>query len=322
MSPDYADQIGDLGECVTDKKTWIGVDWGTSNVRAWLVDDQDNILASATSDEGMGDIKPSEYPRVFNGLLAQLHASQENDLDVVICGMAGARQGWTEAPYLELPVALKALGKGGVTPPDVPDHLRVRILPGLSQFGGEEDVMRGEETQLLGLLSLDPDFDGLVCMPGTHSKWVQISDHTVTRFATVMTGELFALLSEHSVLRHSLAGDTEGPALEEGIAVGLEAGTSHPDRLSAALFRTRAASLLSGKGPDWCSGYLSGLLVGSEVAAHRDWLGAQPVALLGSARLCRLYAAALSKIGAHSKIIDVTAATLAGLSSARKHASS
>jgi 2-dehydro-3-deoxygalactonokinase len=119
------------------------------------------------------------------------------------------------------------------------------------------------------------------------------------------------------VLRHSLNGETVGPATEDGVAAGLTAGLDQPGRVTSLLFRTRAAALLSGKTPDWCAGYLSGLLVGSEVAGHRNWLDSTAVPLIGSARLCRLYGAALKRIGVESEAIDAADATLAGLIEAR-----
>lgn len=233
--------------------------------------------------------------------------------------MAGARQGWLEAPYLQVPCALNDLGKGSVSPTGTPQGTTCHIVPGLSQSGGREDVMRGEETQLFGLLALNPAFEGIVCMPGTHCKWVELRAGAVVRFATAMTGELYSILADHSVLRHSLGGDREGPALDSGLAAGLAAGIDAPERLTANLFRTRAAGLLSEKGSDWCSGYLSGLLIGSEVAAHRDWIGATPVALLGSERLSRLYSSALETLGSGAEVVDVTKATIAGLSAAREN---
>src|SRR5205085_7249035 len=140
-----------------------------------------------------------------------------------------------------------------------------RILPGVCQRqAGHEDVMRGEETQLLGLLALQPGFEGTAILPGTHSKWVEIRDARIVRFSSAMTGEFYEVLSHHSVLRHSFVGETTGPATEDGVREGLDAGLDHPELLSALAFRTRAAALLSGKGPDWCAGYLSGLLVGTE----------------------------------------------------------
>ena len=177
--------------------------------------------------------------------------------------------------------------------------------------------MRGEETQLLGLLALRPGFEGTAVLPGTHSKWVEIRSGKILRFSSAMTGELYEVLSQHSVLRHSFVGETTGPATEQGVAEGIEAGISHPELFTALAFRTRAAGLLAGKGADWCSGYLSGLLVGTEIGGHRDWLGSGAVPLIGSARFGRLYGQALKTIGADSFALDAADATIAGLKEAR-----
>jgi 2-dehydro-3-deoxygalactonokinase len=230
--------------------------------------------------------------------------------------MAGARQGWLEAPYLDTPANLNALARGAVKPEGADGRLAPRILPGVCQRS-PEDVMRGEETQLLGLLALKPGFEGTAILPGTHSKWVELRDGRIVRFSSAMTGEIYEVLSQHSVLRHSFAGETSGPALEDGIKAGLEAGLDRPELFTALAFRTRAAMLLSGKGPDWCSGYLSGLLVGSEIGGHRDWLSDAAVPLIGSARFGRLYGAALKMIGIDSEALDAANLTIAGLKQAR-----
>lgn len=299
---------------------WVAVDWGTSNVRAWGIDGHGEAVFAQSSDQGMGKLTRDAYPGVLTTLLDGRTAGAP--VDVLVCGMAGARQGWLEAPYIETPAALTRLADGAVRP-EAGAGFSVRILPGVCQrIDGREDVMRGEETQLLGLLSLKPGFVGTAIMPGTHSKWVRIEDGRITEFGTAMTGELYEVLGTHSVLRHSLAGEQTGPATEDGIAEGLASGLEHPDQLSALLFRTRAAALLSGRGADWCSGYLSGLLVGAEVGGRRDWLGSGTIPLVGSARLCRLYAAALARIGVRSETIDATDATLAGLKAARAQGTS
>jgi len=301
---------------------WIAVDWGTSNVRAWGMSRTGDILFAAESDKGMGRLNKSDYAEVLASLLAGHLDDGDTPLDVIICGMAGAKQGWCEAPYLATPADLHSLGRNAVVPDMPKNRLRPRILSGVSHdLPGEEDVMRGEETQILGLLTLKPAFSGTVCMPGTHSKWVRVADGRITSFATAMTGELYELLSTHSVLRHSLQGDLTGPALEDGLGTGLETGIGEPQALTGKLFKVRAAALLSGKTPDWCAGYLSGLLVGSEVAGHKNWIGAAPIPLVGSARLSRIYARAFDIIGAKTEMVDATTATLAGLTAARKQIS-
>jgi 2-dehydro-3-deoxygalactonokinase len=183
---------------------------------------------------------------------------------------------------------------------------------------GAEDVMRGEETQLLGLGTLWPGFSGVVCMPGTHSKWVQLAGRRVQRFATAMTGELFEVLRTHSVLRHSLGGQLHGPNRDEGFSAGLAAGIEAPQKLPVALFKVRAGSLLSGRTPDWCAGFLSGLLIGSEIGAQRDWIGEGEIAIVGDAGLADLYAKGLAMAGGEARIVEGIEATLAGLKAARQ----
>lgn len=286
---------------------WIAVDWGTSNVRAWRIGPDGSPREERSLPKGMGRIAREEYPAVLDEI-----AGDRGGAEVLICGMAGARQGWMEAQYLAAPADLDGLLAAAVSPAP-----GVRILPGVSQ-ASPEDVMRGEETQLLGLSAIRPGFSGLIVMPGTHSKWALLEGTRLFRFTTAMTGELYDVLGAHSVLRHSLAGETTGPETENGVSAGLDDGLEAPGLLTGRLFRTRAAALLSGKGPDWCSGYLSGLLVGAEIGGHRGWIGADPVPLIGSQRLCRLYAAGLKRIGIVGEPIDATQATLAGLSAARR----
>lgn len=292
---------------------WIAVDWGTSNVRLWGIDAAGEISFSESSDQGMGKLSREQYPGVLAGMLAGRGGSE-----VLVCGMAGARQGWLEAPYVETPASLNHLANGAVRPDADNTGIVARILPGVCQRDPSEEVMRGEETQLLGLLTLRPGFEGTVIMPGTHSKWVRIAGGRIEAFRSAMTGEIYDVLGTHSVLRHSLTGERNGPETEAGIAAGLEVGLDRPGELPALLFRTRTAALLGNRGADWCSGYLSGLLVGAEIGGLRDWLtSTNTVPLVGSERLCQLYGRALDQIGVKSEAIDATSATLAGLKAAR-----
>lgn len=296
---------------------WIAVDWGTSNLRAWGIDASGEIAFSRISDQGMARLTPDAYPDVLKTLVGDA-IDIAAPMDVLICGMAGARQGWREAPYLDAPADLSALAAAGVTP-EVPESgLRVTILPGVCQrSAGSEDVMRGEETQLLGLAALGAGFEGLVVMPGTHSKWALLEGGRLTRFSTAMTGELFEVLATHSVLRHSLQGERGGTDNADGFDVGLTQGLERPERLTATLFKVRAGSLLSGRNPAWCAGFLSGLLIGAEIGGQRDWLGMAEVPLVGSQRLCALYAKGFAALGAKSRLVDATDATLSGLKAAR-----
>src|SRR5690606_26809778 len=168
---------------------WIAVDWGTSNLRLWGIEAGGAIVFTRASDQGMSRLTREAYPDVLAGLLADAVPAGAA-VDVLICGMAGARQGWLEAPYLDAPADLSQLAASAVSPAVPGTALRARILPGVClRTEGAEDVMRGEETQLLGLSWLLPGFAGLVVMPGTHSKWATLDGPRVTRSASAMTGE-------------------------------------------------------------------------------------------------------------------------------------
>jgi 2-dehydro-3-deoxygalactonokinase len=300
-----------------DTPEWIAVDWGTSNVRAWGIGPDGAPVFERSAPEGMGKISRDEYPVVLERLLGQ-HAPFAGD--VLVCGMAGAKTGWREAGYIEAPTPLDHLAKRTVTPEQT-GGANVRILPGISQRAPAEDVMRGEETQLLGFTVLRPGFSGTVVMPGTHSKWVRLAAGRLERFESAMTGELFEVLSTHSVLRLTTANAADGPDRDAGVLAGIDAGIVAPERLTSLIFRTRAAALLSGMGPDWCAGYLSGVLIGAEVGGHRNWIGDSPVALIGSPGLCRIYGLAVERAGGRAEIVEAKEATLAGLKAARKQGS-
>jgi 2-dehydro-3-deoxygalactonokinase len=302
---------------VTDRVDWVAVDWGTSNLRGWGIAADGSTAFEKTSPKGMGKLTREQFPAALAELLADVTSSRPGPLDVLVCGMAGARQGWLEAPYLEAPTDLRGLLAGAVRPDMAGSNIAPAILPGICQKAGGDDVMRGEETQLLGLAALDPGFSGVVCMPGTHSKWAQLSGTRIERFSTAMTGELFEVLRTHSVLRHSLAGELDGPGRAEGFAAGAQAGLDHPEQLLGTLFQVRASALLSGRQPDWCAGYLSGLLIGAEIGGNRHLIGSRSVPLIGSPALCALYAQVLDMAGARGEMRDATEITLAGLKAAR-----
>lgn len=286
---------------------WIAVDWGTSNLRAWAMGADGAVLAEAGSDQGMGRLPPEGFEPALMQLVDPWLGPGVTP--VVACGMVGARQGWAEAGYRAVPCA--PLDPEAMTPaPSRDGRIAVRIAPGLSQ-AAPADVMRGEETQIAGALALVPGFDGVLCLPGTHSKWAQVSAGEVVSFQTVMTGELFDLLSRQSVLRHGLAGEGEDwPAFDAAVSDAL----SRPEKIGARLFALRAEGLLNGLPPASARARLSGLLIGLELAAARPyWLG-QAVGLVGSSRLTAAYARALAAQGVTPRILDGTACTLAGLS--------
>ncbi len=292
---------------------WIAIDWGTSNLRVWLVGGDGEVLDHRQSDQGMGQLESAGFEPALISLVDDW-LEDGAVTKAVACGMVGARQGWIEAPYAAVPC--KPEQAESILAPVGDPRLSVSLLPGLSQTSPSANVMRGEETQIAGYLAAHPSFDGVICMPGTHTKWVHVSAGEVVSFQTCMTGELFALLSNKSVLRHSMTGEGwNEPDFDEALQECL----ARPALISARLFELRAADLLFGQDAGTARARLSGMLIGLELASSKPyWLG-QEVALIGDAALCALYQRGLSAQGVPSKCADATAMTLAGLSAAFKH---
>lgn len=290
------------------KPAWIAVDWGTSNLRAWAMDAAGEVLDHAESDTGMAGLTPPNFEPALLRIIQ--HWLGDGTTPVIACGMVGARQGWTEAPYRAAPCLARTDAPVRITAQDT--RLAVYLLPGVSQES-PADVMRGEETQIAGYLAQNPNFDGILCLPGTHSKWVHVSAGEIVSFRTFMTGELFALLGSKSVLRHSVdTGDWD----DDAFADALQTALSRPETLAAHLFALRAEHLLHDQAPRVGRARLSGLLIGVELAAAKPyWLG-QPVVLIGPARLSQTYAAALAAQGVGPGIADASAMTRAGLTAA------
>jgi 2-dehydro-3-deoxygalactonokinase len=298
---------GNEGEDLMGKSApaWIAVDWGTSNLRAWAMGPE-GVLDHAESDRGMGKLRPEEFEAALLDTVQPWLGA--GPVLVLACGMVGAKQGWREAKYRAVPCSpTDPAGLIAVATTDA--RLDVRIAPGLSQ-DKPADVMRGEETQIAGALALYPKFDGVLCLPGTHAKWAHISAGEVVSFQTYMTGEMFALLSGQSVLRHSMGEGWDDAAFDSGLSDAL----SRPDRIAAQLFSLRAQSLLHGLPGAAAKSRLSGLLIGIELAGAKPyWLG-QDVKLIGATALAASYARALQSQGVTADVLDATACTLAGLS--------
>ena len=282
---------------------WIAVDWGTSNLRAWAMWGV-TPLAEAGSARGMGTLERSEFEGALLELVGDWLGTEP--MTIVACGMVGSRQGWAEAGYTAVPCT--PLG-ANLTRPAVSDtRLSAHIIPGVKQTS-PSDVMRGEETQIAGFLSREPEFDGILCLPGTHTKWAHISAGEIVSFRTFMTGELFALLSKSSVLRHSVAAGWDDDAFAAAVTDTL----SKPEAIAARLFEIRADDLLNAPEDGVLRARLSGYLVGLELAAARAyWLG-QRVVLIGAERLSGHYQAALAAQGVSAEVVDAEACTLAGL---------
>ncbi|MCK0096560.1 2-dehydro-3-deoxygalactonokinase [Yoonia sp. F2084L] len=291
------------------KTDWVAVDWGTSNMRAWAMSASDTVLAEATSDQGMGKLTRDRFEPA---LLAAIGDWISGPTTVVACGMVGSRQGWVEAPYATVPCGI--LPTDLVQAPTTHPDLTVHVIPGIKQTN-PADVMRGEETQISGFLARNPGWDGVICLPGTHTKWVHISADEVVSFQTFMTGELFDTIAKQTVLRHSIA--TNGWD-DDAFAEGLDMGLSRPERIAARLFSLRANGLLNDMPGTAARAQLSGLLIGVELAAAKPyWLG-QRIAVIGSSGLSKLYVDALATQAAPATQVNASTITLAGLTAAYK----
>ncbi|NVD37950.1 2-dehydro-3-deoxygalactonokinase [Ensifer sp. HO-A22] len=293
---------------------YAAVDWGTTSFRLWIIAEDGTVLAERRSGEGMTTAAKTGFPAVLEAHLAAVAAPAH--LPVIICGMAGAKQGWVEAGYLDTPAALSTIAAGAVAVPDVDRD--IRILPGLAQRDLQHpDVMRGEETQLLGAAGNLGDGRHLVCMPGTHSKWVRLEGGKVTGFSTFMTGELFDVISKHSILSHSVADAQVFSGEHPAFLAAVAAACANPALATNLMFGVRAGQLLHGATATDAKATLSGTLIGLEIAGALAAAGAvDSVCLVASGSLGALYRAALASLDLSPRIVDADEAVRAGLSTA------
>lgn len=282
-------------------------DWGTTRLRAWVLDEHGRALRGEKLEIGVGHLAPGEAAARFEKEVRP--RLQAEGLPAVLCGMVGSELGWRYTAYLNCPSSLEDLRAG--LQPVAPN---VWIVPGLTCPGlaGGPDVMRGEETQVFGWLVLRPERRvgrRLICHPGTHTKWIDVEDGVIARFATAMTGEFFDLLRRHSVLR--TAEEPEDPvAFVEGVEVG-RSGLL----LSAAAFTARARRATGELSRGAVASYLSGVLIGAEVAAMPGLIDPAPdeVVVLGARSLAERYVRALQAVGLRAEAHDGEAAAQAGL---------
>jgi 2-dehydro-3-deoxygalactonokinase len=296
--------------------TYVVVDWGTTSFRLWLMGEDGTVLGESRSREGMTTARDIGFSKVLDAHLAEVGAP--SDTPVIMCGMVGAKQGWVEAGYVDVPTRLSEIASRAVS---VPGQGRdIRILPGLAQrAAAAADVMRGEETQLLGSSGSMNNVDCLVAMPGTHSKWVRVIQQEVRGFSTFMTGELFDVISKQSILQHAVkesAGfDGDSPAF----LAALDASYQEPELATNRLFSIRARGLLFSLSPTEAEATLSGLLIGLELAgALRQAPKDSPVILVASGKLRDLYEAAFRRLGFSFSTINADDAVRRGLSQAAR----
>jgi 2-dehydro-3-deoxygalactonokinase len=274
----------------------IAIDWGTTTARAYRLDAGGRILHAASAPLGVQKVAPGG----FSAALATLLDGLDGDAaPMIACGMIGSRQGWMEVPYRHCPADAASIASSLAPVP----QSRLSIVPGLlcRDTTGVPDVMRGEETQILGAFDEDAgqrDRLRVVVLPGTHSKWALLSASRIETFATFLTGELYAVLREHSILGRLVVPGDDRAALERGVRRSLANGAS----LSHDLFSARTLALTDELAPGAVGDYLSGLLLGAEIAAGRRWLERQrmlgeEVHLIGDTALCARYLRAFAVAG-------------------------
>ena len=280
----------------------IAVDWGTSALRGARLDPSGQVLEEKSAPLGILNVPNGDFAGVF---AAQFSDWMKPGIRCLISGMAGSRQGWVEAPYVACPAGADELAQ----------HLhwierdRIAIVPGLSDTQGDvPDVMRGEEVQIFGAMRLAGIADGLFVLPGTHSKWAVVRGGKVAGFRTFMTGEVYGLFAQHSILARTL--DANAPLDEAAFRRGV-ARAGDGEGLLHNAFGVRALALFDRLSPSESASYLSGLLIGEEIG--RQALPSE-VIVIGASALAERYALALGERGAKVRSFGAEA-TWAGLRS-------
>lgn len=269
---------------------YIAIDWGSTNLRAWLYQD-DQCLESRQSAAGVTRLNGESPAAVFSEIT---RGWRDGATPAVLAGMVGSNVGWKVAPYLPVPVDFSAIGQQLTSVGD-----NVWIIPGLSvSRDANQNVMRGEETQLLGARMIAPS--SVYVMPGTHCKWVQADRQQINDFRTVMTGELHYLLLRHSLVGAGLPEQVSAPG---AFNAGLERGLHSPDILPR-LFEVRASHVLGSLPREQVGEFLSGLLIGAEVATLSERFRDPQVTIVGGEALANRYQQALSAIGRQTTVVS------------------
>jgi 2-dehydro-3-deoxygalactonokinase len=269
----------------------ITLDWGSSNLRARLFDRQGKVLEIRTSAQGLLHVPERSFEPVLLDLCGEW--LRGSDVPLIASGMIGAREGWVEAPYLKCPATAQDAADA-LVPVPLTGGAVLHIVPGLKcrAPSGQDDLMRGEETQLWGL---EPGTPACCVLPGTHSKWARLDGWgRITGFETSLTGELYALLTRHGTLARLMRYGEERPEhFDEGAALGLQ----QYDRLPLVLFSARTAGLSGRVPPEGLPDFLSGLLIGAEVGSALAYRPQRDIKLLGEPDLCSRYERVLRRAG-------------------------
>jgi len=277
----------------------IGLDWGTSSLRAYLLGSGGELLDGRTSRQGIQHLPAGGFAEAFRDVAGEW-SDRFPELPILAAGMVGSRNGWHEVPYVPCPADTTAVARA--LRPFASECGTIHLVPGLSQHGTLPDVMRGEETQIVGALAQHPELteESLVVLPGTHCKWATVRAGRVTQFTTYLTGELFALLRDHSILgrpaKAAAAAAGDQAAFLQGVQAACASGAAG---IAGRLFSTRSLFLGGQLQAAQTLEYLSGLLIGEEI---RSVLAAietacPPLVLLGDPALCDRYRLALKAFG-------------------------
>ena len=287
----------------------VAVDWGTTRFRLSALQSNGEIASTLTTTAGIGSVSGRNFEAYLLGQMAALDV-HPGDCEVLLCGMIGSNIGWADTGYIECPASpANVVGRLVAAPSR---QLKAAIVPGLKCTSplGEPDVMRGEETQLLGWLSdaaEDQQSGTLLCLPGTHTKWVQIEKGVVTHFNTSLTGELFAHLCSHSILIRG-----EQHPNDNAFADGLERGFRTP-AISQTLFSTRSRVLLNTMPETGARDYLSGLLIGADVKSAVELWKPSAAVVIGGEAIANLYATALRGLSVDAAVVDGARMAVRGL---------
>ena len=294
----------------------IGIDWGTSNNRAYRIDDRGRVLESRNGKLGLSAIKDRNFDAALETFIADWRQGEGRGIPVLMSGMIGSRNGWAEADYCQCPFGVEDLSRTIV--PVTGRAGTVYIVGGGSAIDarGHHDVMRGEEIQILGLD--DAAGPRLVIAPGTHSKWAVLESGRIQEFRTYMTGEIFALLKDHSILGWLMPDRAAGVSDQDAYLRGVRDAAADPDLLHG-LFHVRTQGLFQPDQTGTLVSYLSGLLIGHEICGATERFPEKSITLIAGPQLANLYGLALANLGrrdvgmADVGMADVGAVTAMGL---------
>ena len=288
---------------------WVALDWGTSNFRAYLMENN-NVIDQVSTQEGMKFVDQKEFE---NTLVKNITPWKKKfDINIVIAsGMVGAKQGWIEVPYIKSPCNIRNLNFKTI---NILDDINVHILSGVSQ-SNPSDVMRGEETQIAGFLLNNIDFNGSICLPGTHSKWVNLNSYDIKKFNSFLTGELYEIVKKYSILKHSLnTTRLEDEIVKSAANLIIE----NPSFISNKLFEIRAENLLKNSNQTSNNSKLVGYLLGIELSGSKTYWENKDLVIIGSSNLNKYYELILNGRSKSIQLFNSNDMVLNGLSFFKK----